>query len=537
MSILVFGHKSPDTDSVASAIALSYLKNQIGLNTIPCILGNISKESQYVLDYFQLSTPKHILDVKVQVKDLQYDFATGISPNKSILSTYNLMENNELDTVGVVDEGNKLLGIISMKNIAMGLIHGDFYHLETSLENLVHDLEGQVLSGNKEFFNGRVSIVAYYYKTIEGILGENDIVIVGDRYDIIEYAIMSKVQLIIITGGNEIPQKYIDLAISNNITMILVPKDTYYISKVINMCNYTSRIMRATNIIKFNEIEYLDEVKDELSHSHFRNYPVVDRKDRFLGFINRKHIMSPTRKKVILVDHNEYGQSAEGLEEADILEIIDHHKIGDISTSMPINFRNNNVGSTCTIVYSMYMENGIEIPFEIAGTLLSGILSDTLLFKSPTTTDIDRKAVEQLNKIVELNINDFAMDMFKVGTSLEGQSIEEIFYKDFKEFQLSTCKTGISQVFTLDIDDVFNRKELFINYIKKVHKQMNYDITLLLITDILKEGSYILYQSKHNTVIPSAFDVIDEQGAFVEDVVSRKKQVIPKLLNAIELIK
>jgi len=185
----------------------------------------------------------------------------------------------------------------------------------------------------------------------------------------------------------------------------------------------------------------------------------------------------------------------------------------------------------------MYMENGIEIPFEIAGTLLSGILSDTLLFKSPTTTDIDRKAVEQLNKIVELNINDFAMDMFKVGTSLEGQSIEEIFYKDFKEFQLSTCKTGISQVFTLDIDDVFNRKELFINYIKKVHKQMNYDITLLLITDILKEGSYILYQSKHNTVIPSAFDVIDEQGAFVEDVVSRKKQVIPKLLNAIELIK
>jgi len=537
MSILVFGHKSPDTDSVASAIALSYLKNQIGLNTTPCVLGSISKESQYVLDYFQLPAPKYISDVKVQVKDLQYDFANGISPKKSILSTYNLMEDNALETVGVVDENNKLLGIISMKNIAMGLIHGDFYHLETSLENIVQDLKGQVLSGDKEFFDGRVSIVAYYFKTIKDHLGEDDIVIVGDRYDIIECAIMSKVQLIIITGGNKIPQKYIDLAIANNITMILVPKDTYYISKVINLCNYTSSIMRTTNIVKFNEIEYLDEVKDELSQSHFRNYPVIDNEDKFLGFINRKHIMNPTTKKVILVDHNEYGQSAEGLEEAEILEIIDHHKIGDISTSMPINFRNNNVGSTCTIIYSMYKENGVEVPFEIAGALLSGILSDTLLFKSPTTTDIDRKAVEELNMILELNIDDYAMDMFKFGTSLEGQSIEEIFYKDFKEFQLSTCKTGISQVFTLDIDDVFNRKDLFINYIKKIHKRMNYDITLLLITDILNEGSYILYQSKHNSLVPSAFNVADEQGIFTEGVVSRKKQVIPKLLNAIQLLK
>ncbi len=536
MSILVFGHKNPDTDSVASAIALSNLKNKLGLNTTPCVLGKISKESQYVLDYFKLPTPLYIPDVKVQVKDLEYDFANGIPPKKSILSTYNFMENNSLETVGVVDENTNLLGIISMKNIAMGLIDGDFYHLETSLDNLLQDLNGQILSGDRKFFNGKISILAYYYKTLEGHLSEDDIVIVGDRYDIIEYSILSKVQLIIITGGNEIPEKYIELAKENNITMILVPKDTYYISKIINMCNYNSKIMRTSNIIKFNEMEYLDEVKDELHHSHFRNYPVVDVENKFLGFINRKHLMNPTRKKVILVDHNEYGQSAEGLNEAEILEIIDHHKIGDISTSMPINFRNNIVGSTCTIVYSMYKESNIDIPFGIAGALLSGILSDTLLFKSPTTTDIDRNAVEELNKILNLNIDDFAMDMFKFGTSLEGQSIEEIFYKDFKEFQLLTCKTGISQVFTLDIDDVFNRKELFINYIKKVHKKMDYDLTLLLITDILNEGSYMLYQCKHNSVIPSAFNIPDEQGVFVDGIVSRKKQVIPKLLDAIHLI-
>lgn len=537
MPILIFGHKNPDTDSVASAIALSHLKNQIGLNTIPCVLGNINKESQYILDFFQLPTPIYIPDVKIQIKDLQYDFTKGVSPDQSILSTYTLMGEIALDTVGVVDSDNKLLGIISMQNIAMSLIHGDFYHLETSLENIVHDLEGKVLSGNKESFNGRITVIAYYYKTIKGQLSEDNIVIVGDRYDIIEHAIMSKVQLIIVTGGNEIPEKYINLAKNNKVTMILVEKDTYYISKIINMCNYITKIMISDDIIQFNELEYLDEVKEEFSTSRFRNYPIIDKQGKFLGFINRQHIINPTRKKVILVDHNEYIQSAEGLEEAEILEIIDHHKIGDISTSMPINFRNSPVGSTCTIVYYMYKEHNIKIPFDIAGALISGILSDTLLFKSPTTTSIDRKAVEELNKIVKLDINRFAMDMFKYGTSLEGQSIEEVFYKDFKEFQLKSFKTGISQVFTLDIDDVFNRKDLFLDFIKNVHKRMNYDVTILLVTDILKEGSYILYESKHNNLIPSAFSTLDEQGIFAKNIVSRKKQVIPKLINAIELIK
>lgn len=537
MPILIFGHKNPDTDSVTSAIALSHLKNQIGLDTIPCVLGSVNKESQYILDCFHLPSPLYIPDVKIQVKDLQYDFAKGVSPSQSILYTYNLMGEIGLDTVGVVDSKDKLLGIVSMQNIAMGLIHGDFYHLETSLENIVDDLNAKVLSGKRDYFDGRVAVVAYYYETIKGQLDQDNIVIVGDRYDIIEHAILSKVQLIIVTGGNELPEKYIDLANSNGVTIILVEKDTYYISKVLNMCNYVRQIMTKDNIVHFNELEYLDEVKDELSTSRYRNYPVIDRKGKFSGFLNRKHIINPTRKKVILVDHNEYMQSAEGLEEAEILEIVDHHKIGDISTSMPINFRNSPVGSTCTIIYYMYREYNIEIPFDIAGALISGILSDTLLFKSPTTTSLDRKAVKELNKIVNLDVNKFAMDMFKYGTSLEGQSIEDIFYKDFKEFQLESFKTGVSQVFTLDIDDVFNRKELFLDFIGNVHKRMNYDITLLLVTDILKEGSYILYESKHINLVPSAFNVKNEQGVFANNIVSRKKQVIPKLLHTIELIK
>jgi len=537
MSILVFGHKNPDTDSIASAIALSNLFNQLDLNTTPCVLGSIPKESQFILDYFKIPEPTFITDVKIQVKDLQYNFAKGLSPTNSILSTFNQMKSNDLETVGIVDDSNQLLGIISMKDIAKSAIDGDFYHLETSLNNLIKDLNAQVLTTSRQCFNGRLSILAYYYKTVQGLLGDEDIVIVGDRYDIIEYAISCKVQLIIVTGGNKIPTKYLDLAKTNNVSIICVPMDTYSISKIINMCNYSSRIMRTNNIVRFNELEYLEDVKEELGQTNYRNYPVIDKHHSFLGFINREHIMNPSKKKVVLVDHNEYSQSAEGLHEAEILSIVDHHKIGDVSTSMPINFRNQPVGSTCTIVYWMYKEHDIEIPYSIAGVLLSGILSDTLLLKSPTTTDVDRTAINALNKILNLDIDGFGMDMFKFGTSLEGQTIDEVFHKDFKEFELDSFKTGISQVFTLDIDSIFNKKDEYLDYIKDIHKSMKNDITLLLITDILNEGSYILYQCKNQNIITSSLNITSEQGDFAAGIVSRKKQVIPKLLESILLHK
>ncbi|SNS78759.1 manganese-dependent inorganic pyrophosphatase [Anaerovirgula multivorans] len=537
MSIFVFGHKNPDTDSVASAIAFSCLKNKLGYDTIPCILGDINKETSYVLDYFQLPTPQFLQNVKVQVQDMQYSFEQGVSGDASILSIYKLMEKEQLQTVAIVNQENKLLGIVSMKDIAMGLIKGDYYRLKTSLKNLQEDLQGKVLTGTTSYFDGNISIIAYYYKTIAGSLSESDIVIVGDTYDVIEEAIQSKVQLIIITGGRKIPSKYIDMAQAQGVTMLAVSMDTYYVSKVINQCNDVSTIMRTKNIIRFHEEDYLEEIKEEIINTHFRNYPVVDSENTFLGFINKKHILNPQRKKTILVDHNEYSQSAEGLEESEILEIVDHHKLGDISTSMPINFRNTAVGSTCTILYWMFREYNLDIDFKIAGVLMAGIISDTLLFKSPTTTPMDRIAVKELNNIIGLDVEGFAMEMFRIGTSLEGQSIEQIFFKDFKEFSLETLKTGISQVFTLDIEDVFNRKDSFIKFIGQTHKNNNYDITLLLITDILKEGSYILYQCKNSHLIPSAFHVEGNQGVFAEGVVSRKKQVIPMLLEAIHLMK
>ncbi len=537
MGIFIFGHRNPDTDSVASAIALSHLKQQLNYPTIPCVIGNINKETSYILDFFKVPYPMLLNDVKSQVKDLHHDVVLHIPPSTSILNAYKLMESNKLETLAVVDEDNKLLGIVSMKDIAMGLIRGNFDELNTSYTNLVNDLNGTILAGNATEIEGKLSVIAYYYKSIEGILNENDIIIVGDRYDIIEYAIQSRVKLIIITGGKQIPDKYIHQATENNVTIISVPYDTYYLSKVITQCNYISTIMRTKNIITFNTSDYLDDVKEAMGNTHFRNYPIVDDTNMFIGFINRKHIMNSGKKQVILVDHNEYAQSVEGLKEAEILEIIDHHKLGDIATSIPIHFRNSPVGSTCTIVYQMYCENQIEPPFPVAGLLLSGIISDTLYFKSPTTTLIDKKAVENLNKILKLDLDKFAMEIFKAGTSLEGQSIKDIFYKDFKEFNLDGYKVGVSQVFTLDIDDVFNRKDAFINFIEETSTDFNHDLTLLVITDILKEGSYLLFKSKNQHLISTAFLVDTYQGVFVEGIVSRKKQVVPQILDAINLLK
>lgn len=538
MSTLIFGHKNPDTDSVASAVAFSYLKNKLGFDTTPCVLGEIRKESKFVLDYFNLPYPKFIDNVKTQVKDLNYDKLKGIDPNSSILYAYKLMESNHLRTLPIVDSSSKLLGIITMKDIAMELIRGDFHHIKTSLSNIATDLNGSIVLNCRDTINGKISVMAFYYDSIKGTLCENDIIIVGDRYDIVEYAIDSKVQVIIVTGGKTLPEKYINMAKENNVSIISVPVDTYTASKLINQCSYVSSIVvPAKDIIRFNQNEYLDEIKDDVIDSNFRNYPVVDDNNTFLGFIGRKHLLNCAKKKVILVDHNEYTQSADGLDQAEILEIVDHHKIGGISTSLPINFRNMTVGSTCTIVYNMFKEYGIEIPSEISGLLISGIISDTLLFKSPTTTILDKKAVEDLNSILNLDLEKYAMDMFKAGTSLEGFTIKEIFYRDFKEFNLEGLKSGIGQVFTLDIDAVFNRKEEFLDFINKTHEDKNYDLTLLVITDILKEGSYLLYKSTPSSIVATAFKIEEVQGAFVENLVSRKKQVVPKLLEAIHMIK
>ena len=536
MSVLVFGHKNPDTDSIASAIALSYLKNKKGMPATPYSLDEPNPETRFMLNYFKIPTPEVLDNVNIQVKDIDLDPPTSVSPSSSILSAYNLMTQKNIKTLGISEENKPLAGIITMKDIAMALASGDFYTLNTSISNILHDLGGTLLTGDDHNIQGHIRVIAYNFDSAKSNIDRDSIIIVGDRYDVLTYAIVAGVKLIIITGGRKPPDEIISFAKSQNASIISVQTDTYSTAKLLNQCNYISSIVKKASIVAFNKESYLNEVKEEVLHSSYRNYPILDDKNVLIGFIHRRHVLNPGKKQVILVDHNEYSQSAPGLHEADILEIVDHHKLGDISTSMPISFKNMPVGSTCTIVYTMFKEQKVSIPHNIAGALISGIISDTLFLKSPTTSQLDRDAVEALGKILKLDLEQYSIQLFLAGTSLEGESTDEIFIKGLKEFFVNKHHIGISQVFTLDIENVFKRKDEFLDYISTLHKQRGYFLTLLLVTDILKEGSYILFKCDNKNVIPMTFETEATQGVFVKDIISRKKQLLPKLMEVINLL-
>lgn len=531
--IYIFGHKNPDTDSTVSAIGLSRLKNALGMETKPYVLGKINREADFVLNYFGVDAPKLLEEVNPQVSDLNFDKMVTLKPEDSILKAYQLMTEYHSKIMAVSDETGRLMGLVTMKDIAMGLINGDFYHLKTSLENITHAIEAEVLAKASDQIEGSIVIGAYYNETLKErhILSNESVVIVGDRFDVIEHAIMSQVNLMILTGGTQLPDHLLDLALSRAVTIVSTKLDTYTVSKLINQCNYITQIMNSNKLIKFSNKDYLDEVAEEIANSAHSNYPIVDKNGVYLGFLGRRHILKPKRKKVMLVDHNEYGQSVDGLREARILEIVDHHKLGDISTNQPITFTNVPVGSTATIIYNLYRQEGVEIDRQMAGLLISGILSDTLYFKSPTTTNTDRMAVESLNQILNLDLDAYVMQMFKAGTSLEGQSGAEIFFKDFKDFESDDRKIGVSQVFTLNFEAVEARKHEILEVLNHTHDANHYTVTLFLVTDLLKNGSYLMYRSEIGNLMNSVFEMEVTQGTFIPDVVSRKKQVIPRIFE------
>lgn len=569
--ILIFGHKNPDTDSVMSAIALSYLKNRVEKNTKPVVLGPVSRETMFALSYFDLKEPEIIDNVKARLCDIVYDSVPGISEYETILSVYEKMEHQNYQTLPVIgkrpsetdvdigkekrENSETFEGIVTMKDIAMGLIKSSG-KLNTTLENIKNSLKGDILysgkGGKDRTVLGNPKIAAFELEKFLHDLCSSDIVVVGNRPDVIAKSIESKVELIIISGeyGDkiQISEQIIKNAEKMDVPILAVPKKTYEISRLLPQCNMISSIMKSDDIIKFNHTETLDDVHEEIVSKSYRNFPVVDEKGHFLGFVGKRHLIHPAKKRVILVDHNEYGQSAEGLKNAEIVEIVDHHKIGDISTSVPITFRNMPVGSTCTIIYRMCKEQNEKqnekessnIPEKIAGALLSGILSDTLLFKSPTTTETDKEAALELSNFLgftEENMKTFALDMFKAGTSLEECSIEEIVHTDFKEIKTGDCISGIGQVLTFDTEKLFERKKFILNYLSDCRKQKGYDLAMLIITDIIKEGSYVLYSTENEHLIEKTFHKTPSQGMFSEGLLSRKKQLVPWLSAAFEELK
>lgn len=533
--IYIFGHKKPDTDSVTSAIALSYLKNKLGYNTEPFIIGNLNNETKFVLKYFKVDKPKYLNDVKLQIKDINYDRGCYLSEKSSIYEVYNFMNSKELTGLPIINENNNLVGMATLKGIFRELIDSIIRDLNTSYNNILNTIEGQEILRFNDEIKGEILVASYRSTSfIENVkIGSDTILIVGDRHSIIEYAIESKVKMLIITGGNQMKDEHLKRAKENKVNIIKTDLNTFNVAKLIELSNYISTILnKDEELTTFDENDFINSFVDISNRLKYTNYPIVNRNNKCYGLLKINDISDKRKKKVILVDHNEGEQSVDGLEEAEILEIIDHHKIGNVNTTNPINFRNMAVGSTNTIVYNLYKENKVEIPKEIAGIMLSGIISDTLLFSSPTTTSLDKEAAKELEKLAKIDMKEYGMEMLKAGTSIVGKTKEEVLYNDFKEFNVNNRKIGIGQIFTMNFDEIKKDIDDYVKLIEDTVKNNNYYMINLYITDIVKKGSYVLYNENSKELLENCLNIRDlYQGYYIDGVVSRKKQVIPYIMD------
>ena len=535
--IYVLGHKKPDTDSIAAAISLSNLKNELGIPAEPRTLGNLNNETKFALDYFNETEPKYLNDVKLQVKDTKYIKNYFLNSNQSIFDGYNYMNQFNIGNLPLINEDGMFTGLISMKDIAKYQMKEELNHLNASYDNILRVLNGESILKFDDNFD--IKILAASYRSTRFIetvnIDEKMGLIVGDRHSIIEYAVNNKAKLIVLTGNSEIKDIHLDIAKKNKVNIIRTNYDSFTTSRKIWLSNYLNTIIENQNIICFNEEDTVDDVMDKTKRFKYSNYPIINKDNKCLGLMRISDINDATRKKVILVDHNEAIQSVDGLEEAEIVEIIDHHKIGTLGTSLPINFRNMPLGSSNTIIYLLYKENQIEIPKNIAGLMLSGIISDTLLFRSPTTTDIDKKAANELATIAEVDLEKYGMELLKAGSSLKGKSKEDILFMDFKNFTIEDKKVGIGQITTFDISEIESEKEEYVALINQMAENNDYYALALFATDIIKNGSYIYYNEQAKEVFANSFDINElKEGSYIDGCVSRKKQFIPSIINTIE---
>lgn len=536
MNILIFGHKNPDTDSVCSALAYSHLKNTLGIEANPYILGSLQSETQFVLDYFNQPTPEILDNVYTQVSDLTYNACEGIKINNSYVYAYKKMEENKSNTIAVLNNDGHILGILTIKDIAMELISGDFSTLDTYFVNLQNQLEAKVLYSKEENFRiqGNVVIATDDEKIIHELYKENYITISGDIYQINKELINKQIQLLIICSEREFPKELIELAKKKNVPLLQTKLGTYHVSKLIQQCNTVEKIMKKERITSFRIDDIVEEIREEMVVSNYRNYPITNNDGKYLGFINRKHLLEARKKKVILLDHNEYGQSVEGLQEAEILEIIDHHKLGGINTISPMDFISSPVGSTCTLIYEEYVKARTDIPYTQAGLMISGILSDTLMFKSPTCTQRDIDAVKQLNSILNLNLEEYFASMYKAASQISNFSANDILYSDYKEFNHGNIKFAVSQIFTSDIEYINKIRPELEKTMEIMKSTSHFDFVALAVTDILQEGSYILCTKEYKKLVTTVLNTHpDNDGDFATAIVSRKKQIIPQLIKVV----
>ena len=540
MSDLVYvsGHRNPDTDSICSAIAYSYLLNATNkYNAVPVRLGEINRETEYVLKRFGVEHPVLLKTVKQKVEDLNYDKVTVFSKDLTLKTAWFLLKQQNLKSAPILDEHGQLLGLLSTSNIIEGYM--DQWDSEvlkkakTPVENVIDTLEANVIYLNESLkvVEGDIHIAAMSGSEAKKRIHENDVVIVGgDRSDDLEELISVIPSLIVLTGSLTADENVVKKCEEQGISIISTPFNTYQTSQQIVQAIPVEYVMIKGDIKTFSTDDTLDYMKEVMSETRYRGYPVIDLNNRCVGSISRFALLKGLRKKVILVDHNERGQSIPGVEEADILEIVDHHRVADIQTVGPLLFRGEPLGSTATIVTKIFDELDVEMPSHIAGLLLGAVVSDTLLFKSPTCTPVDTKIAKKLAEIAGVDIQEFAMEMFKAGTSLVGKTVDEIFNQDFKKFSFDNLQVGVAQVNSMDIEGFLPYKKDMLDYMNKFAEDNNLEFTLLLLTDIINANSEIFVGGPRPELVEKAFNVqLTECQGTLAGVISRKKQVVPAI--------
>lgn len=540
--IYVIGHINPDTDTICAAIAYSNLKNKIDdKKYVPKRTGSLNSETSFVLDYFKVKAPNYLGNVYTQVKDMDIRRIDGISHDISLKEAWNIMQNDSIVTLPVV-YNRRLEGLITVDDITR--INMDSYDssllgsAKTSISNIVDTLEGELITGSADEYldGGKVLIAAANPDIMESIISPGDLVIVGNRYESQLSAIEMNAKCIIVSDGVAVTKSIKSIATKAGIIIISTPYDTFTVARVINQSMPIGYFMHKNDLVTFNVEDELNEVRTTMAKLRYRYFPVLDDKGNYVGMVSNRNLIGAKQKQVILVDHNEKSQAVEGIEEADILEIIDHHRIGSLETLNPIFFRNQPLGCTSTIIYQMYKENGVKVDKKTAGILCSAILSDTLVFKSPTCTQMDIDAANALSKIAGIEIFNYAQKMFSAGSDLKKMSPEDILRQDFKTFAIGELQIGVGQINSMDKDGLESIKEKLIPYVDENLIKRNVDMVFFLLTDIQQSSSELLAWGEGATEIAKvAFDLDEQDGIlYLPGVVSRKKQVIPNIMKAIQ---
>ena len=546
---IVIGHKNPDTDSICSAICYANLKRCVtGENYQPGRAGAVNEETQFVLKHFNVEAPEIIENVKTQVRDIEIRETAGVKKNLSLKKAWNIMQEANVVTIPAVTEEGLLEGLITVGDIAKSYMNvydsSILSKANTQYANIVETLEGAMIVGDETsyFSEGKVLIAAANPDMMEYYISRGDLVILGNRYESQLCAIEMDAACIIVCEGAAVSMTIKKLAQEHGCTVMTTPYDTFTAARLVNQSMPISYFMKTEALITFEMDDYIDDIKDVMASKRHRDFPILDKNGRYRGMISRRNLLGAKGKRIILVDHNEKSQAVEGMESAEILEIIDHHRLGTVETIAPVFFRNQPVGCTATIVYQMYQENRVEIEPWIAGLLCSAIISDTLLFRSPTCTDVDKRAALHLAEIAGVEVESYAASMFAAGSNLKGTTDVEIFYQDFKKFSVGKVSFGVGQISSLNAGELEELKDRMLPYMAKAREEHGMDMMFFMLTNILTESTELLCEGQGaEQLIAGAFRTYSEEGAGVKDhvvslpgVVSRKKQLIPGIMLAVQ---